>query len=210
MFNLNNINQKYLIGADESGAGCNAGILTVVAVKAPVNWKISGLNDSKKLSKNRRATLFEELSTLTKLAKIAKPHESHFAYSLAISTNDEIDQLGLAACLDKCYKTAIINLYDQDSYVIWDGNRHIKGIESICTTNTYTSLIKADSQIPHVMAASIIAKHYKDTDMAKKHLQYPQYNWINNSGYPTKDHKEAIKSYGYNEFHRRSYNIKLD
>lgn len=194
---------KYIIGADEAGCGNIAGLLCVVAVKAPKDWTMTGLNDSKKLSEKKRHSLLNDLMKLVQANQIS--------YALASKSNLEIDSHGLAAGLDSSYKEVIKELYDEESYVIWDGSRYIRGIESICKPNTYKSMIKADASLPQAMAASIIAKCYRDYDIKDKlHWEYPQYNWRKNAGYPTAEHLKAIKTYGYSPYHRKSYNIKLD
>lgn len=191
---------NYLIGADESGAGPFAGLLTVVAVKANQDWTMEGLNDSKKLSAKKREVLLSKLMSLV---------GKEITYSLSFKTSSEIDADGLALSLDKSYLQVIKEQYCTSSNVIWDGSRHINGIESICSPNTYKSLIKADAKIPHVMAASIIAKCYRDKDIHEKHIEYPQYNWLKNSGYGTAEHLKAIKEFGYSPYHRKSYKIKI-
>lgn len=194
---------KYIVGADEAGCGNIAGLLCVAAVKAPEGWTMPGLNDSKKLTEKKREKLLLDLLERAKLGEIS--------YSLSSKTNVEIDCYGLAAGLDSAYTEVIKHLYDDQSYVIWDGSRHIRGIEGLCKPNTYESMIKADGKVPQVMAASIIAKCYRDFDIKiNLHPMYPEYNWKSNAGYPSREHKEAIKKHGYSPYHRRSYNIKLD
>lgn len=181
-----------IIGADEVGYGSWAGPLVVCAVKAPVGWSLDGLDDSKKLSAKKRG---EALLSLMK--------ETVIQFSIVEKSNELIDQKGLGVCLKEAYVEVITELLGPEDQAIIDGT------VKLSLGSQVTSLIKADQKIPAVMAASIIAKEYRDDLMHKLHIKHPEYNWLKNVGYGTADHKAAIKKHGMSELHRHSYKIKL-
>lgn len=184
---------SYIIGADEVGYGSWAGPLVVCAVRAPIDWQMSGLNDSKQLTIAKR----ELLSTLLLADK-------EIEYAIVEKPNQSIDTDGLGVCLKQAYVTVVSNLLLPGDEAIIDGTVKLPelGPQVSC-------LVKADTKIPAVMAASIIAKVYRDNLMKNLDGQHPEYNWKKNVGYGTAEHKEAIKKYGFTGFHRKSYNIKL-
>lgn len=189
---------SYIIGADEASTGCIAGLMCIAAVKAEINWKFVGLNDSKKLTQEKRFELRDKLYNLAEKGDIS--------FSLEYKTSAEVDELGLAASMDDCYNKAIRKLYCNDSILVIDGKRKFKGLELI--TKNYKLEPKADGKYYTVMAASIIAKACHDEDIVKLDKEFPEYNLASNSGYVRPDHVEAIKKHGYKYFHRKSYNVK--
>lgn len=187
--------KPFIIGADEVGYGCLAGPLVVCAVRAPKDWALAGLNDSKKLSAKRREAMLLPLMQLVKNGTIS--------YHLATRTNIEIDKTGVAVALKDAYVECFHALYHPDSLIISDGilkfdNLGVDDYDKI-------SVIKADTKVPHVMAASIIAKTSRDYDMHVLHNQYPNYGWDSNVGYGSKDHLQAINQHGPCPLHRFSY-----
>ena len=197
------IYKDYIIGADECGYGSLAGSLVVVGVRAPKNWTLAGLNDSKKLSAKKREAMLLPLMKLVKSNAIS--------YHLAERTNKEIDKVGVMVALKDCYVEIFHKLYTQTSLIITDGNLKFDSLG----VDAYdkVSLVKADTQIPTVMAASIIAKVYRDHEMQREHIMYPNYDWTSNVGYGSKVHLAAIDKYGPTPLHRMSYapmkNIKV-
>lgn len=192
-------NKNFVVGADEVGYGCWAGPLVVCGVKAPKDWSLDGLNDSKKLSEKKRDVMTDKLSSL-----IAK---EEISWALEQRSNVEIDKIGLGVALKSCYVEIFKQLYCQQSLIIIDGNLKFDNLG----VDDYdkSSVVKADTMIPTVMAASILAKTYRDRRMKQLHNQYPQYDWEHNVGYGVAAHKAAIKKYGFSPLHRMSYNIKL-
>lgn len=187
-----------VIGSDEVGRGAICGDVYVCAFKCPDDFTMSGLNDSKKLSKKKREYFDKKLRELT---------DCRFA--IAMRSNDEIDARGISKCLNECYEEAILKLYKPDDIVILDGNvNFLKNVKEINQNNIKLE-IKADGKFLSVMAASILAKVARDTRMTELGKEYPQYNWHKNSGYGSPDHKEAIRKFGFTKLHRKSYNIKL-
>lgn len=189
---------KYIIGADEASTGCIAGLMCIAAVKAEANWKFPGLNDSKKLTQEKRFELRDKLYD-----SVAK---GDIFIALESKTSAQVDELGLAASMDDSYNKAIKSLYCNDSYIVLDGKRKFKGLDDI--TKNYKIEPKADGKYYTVMAASIIAKACHDENIEELDKQYPEYHLKDNSGYVRPNHVEAIKKYGYKWFHRKSYNVK--
>lgn len=197
-------NKNNIIGADEVGYGCLAGSLVVCGVKAPKDWVLAGLNDSKKLSAKKREALREQLLKLSS--------DKIINYHMAERSNIEIDKQGVAVALKSAYVEVFHKLYEPDSLIIIDGILNFKGLG--IDSYDHISVIKADSKYPSVMAASILAKTYRDEKMKELHKLHPNYGWENNVGYGSRDHLEAIAKYGPCELHRFSYapmkNMKIE
>lgn len=184
-----------VLGVDEVGYGCLAGPLVVCGVRAPKNWRIAGLDDSKKLSEKKRHEVGERLSNLIS--------NNTIAFHIAERSSVYIDEVGVAVALKEAYVECFHKLYTSDSLIISDGilkfdNLGVDAYDKV-------SLIKADGKIAAVMAASILAKNYRDSFMKMLHGAYPQYNWASNVGYGSKEHLAAIESHGPSAFHRYSY-----
>ncbi len=189
------INKTYIVGCDECGYGCLAGSLVVVGVRAPKDWALTGLNDSKKLSAKKREAM------LLPLMKLVEGKE--ISYHLAERSNEYIDKVGVYVALKEAYVECFHALYAHDSLIIADGNLKFDNLG----VDAYdkVSVIKADAKYPAVMAASIIAKTWRDDKMHTLHWTYPCYGWDHNVGYGAKDHLEAIDKYGPCPLHRMSY-----
>jgi ribonuclease HII len=186
---------ELIVGCDEVGYGCLAGPLVVCGVRAPMGWNMLGLNDSKKLSPKRRGEM------LLKLMLAVKNGEIH--YHLAQRSNHVIDQQGVAVALKDAYVEVMVALHQPGCLIICDGI--LKFDKLVPSGYNVSSVIKADTKIPAVMAASIIAKEYRDDDMHQLHHRYPDYGWNKNVGYGSKVHLQAIEKYGPTPLHRMSY-----
>lgn len=189
------LDKPVIIGCDEVGYGCLAGPLVVVGVRAPKDWSLAGLNDSKKLSAKKREAMRDQLSNLIESGTIA--------WHLAERSNAVIDKDGVAVALKSAYVEVFHKLYQDDCLIISDGilkfdNLGVDGYDKV-------SVIKADAKYPAVMAASILAKTYRDGKMKILHELHPQYGWDSNVGYGSKDHLAAIEKYGPCPLHRQSY-----
>lgn len=188
-------NHNYIVGCDECGYGSLAGPLVVVGVRAPKDWSLPGLNDSKKLSAKKREALLLPLMKLVRSKEIS--------YHLAERSNTVIDQQGVSVALKDAYVECFHALYQPDSLIISDGilkfdKLGVDGYDKV-------SVIKADSKFPAVMAASIIAKVWRDDKMHQLHFSYPDYDWLFNVGYGSRKHIKAIMEYGPTPLHRFSY-----
>jgi ribonuclease HII len=184
-----------IIGCDEVGYGCLAGPLVVVGVRAAKDWVLAGLNDSKKLTPKKRDAMLLPLMKLVESKEIS--------YHLAERSNEYIDKVGVYVALKEAYVECFHALYAPDSLIIADGNLKFDNLG----VDAYDkiSVVKADAKYPAVMAASIIAKTWRDDKMHTLHWTYPRYGWDHNVGYGAKDHLDAIKAYGPCPLHRMSY-----
>jgi len=189
------IGKTHIVGCDECGYGPLAGPLVVCGVRASKDWSLAGLNDSKKLSEKRRLVMGDKLSDL-----ISK---NEITFWLAERSNVQIDKTGVAFALKDAYVEVFHKLYQEDSLIISDGILKFDNLG----VDVYdkVSIIKADTKIPAVMAASIIAKNYRDGKMKIFHPLHPQYGWDSNVGYGSKTHLDAIAKHGPCALHRFSY-----
>lgn len=187
--------KSIFIGADECGYGSLAGPLIVCGVKAPRNWTLEGLNDSKKLSAKKRELMRDKLKELISKKEIE--------WYLAERSNMHIDKHGVAFSLKEAYVEVFTNLYSDDCLIISDG---ILKFDNPAVANyDMISLIKADTQIPTVMAASILGKTFHDEHMKLAHRMNPNYDWGSNMGYRSKKHLEGLNKFGPSLLHRFSY-----
>ncbi len=197
-------------GTDEAGRGCLAGPVTAAAVILPQNFECDFLNDSKKISENKRDLL--------------KPIIEKAALTFSVIHIDSkiVDEINILNASLKAMQTCILDLNPAPNHIIVDGNRPLiqkKGISyqsgRIFTNPEIdkliaipsTSIIKGDSLYMSIAAASILAKTHRDALMLELHEEFPKYNWKQNKGYPTKEHREAIKEFGLTKYHRLSFKI---
>jgi ribonuclease HII len=180
----------YECGTDEAGRGCLAGPVTAAAVILPENFKSDLLNDSKKVSKKNR--------------EILKPIIELQSISFAVKHIEPliIDKINILNASIEAMQLSILDLKPIPEHIIVDGNR-FKVLNNI----PYTTIIKGDSKYMSIAAASILAKTYRDAYMNKIHEEFPMYNWKQNKGYPTKEHREAIRKYGTTKYHRMSFRL---
>ncbi len=181
---------KLECGTDEAGRGCLAGPVTAAAVILPDDFKNSLLNDSKQLSLLRR----NHLQSLIELEAIA--------YSVSHVMMDEIDKLNILQASITGMHRSIENLKIQPDFIAVDGNK-FRDYENI----PHQCVVKGDAKYLHIAAASVLAKTYRDAFMEKIHEEFPMYNWKQNKGYPTKEHRDAIKKYGITKYHRKSFRL---
>jgi ribonuclease HII len=177
-------------GTDEAGRGCLAGPVTAAAVILPPNFKLPLLNDSKKLTEKQRFALRPEIE-----------HQA-IAYAIAHVYQEEIDEINILNASIKAMHLALEQLSKKPEYIIVDGNR-FKSFQEI----PHQCIIKGDGKYQNIAAASVLAKTYRDDFMEKLGLEFPQYDWKKNKGYPTKKHREAIKKYGITTYHRTSFQM---
>lgn len=174
-----------IIGIDEVGRGCWAGPLVAAAVLLRI--PIDGLTDSKKLSKKRREMLDEQI-------------KEHAEVGIGWVSPADVDRLGLTAATAQAMRNALEQIHVSDAEVIIDGS-----INYLPDVQNTKNLIKADSLVPEVSAASIVAKVARDNYMAKIADKFPMYQFEKHVGYGTAQHLEMLKLYGVSELHRLSY-----
>jgi len=193
-------NYQHLLeaGTDEAGRGCLAGPVTAAAVILPRKFKNDTLNDSKVLTALKRNNL--------------RPFIEKNATSFGIAQvfPDEIDKINILNASFLAMHKALDQLTLIPEFIIVDGNRFnpYQKVPHCC-------IIKGDSKYLSIAAASILAKTFRDAYMEKIHLEFPMYNWKKNKGYPTKEHREAIRKYGITKYHRKTFRqlpdqLKLD
>ncbi len=181
---------KIIAGCDEAGRGCLAGPVVAAAVILPKNFNNKILNDSKLLSKKKRYLL----------RKIIE-EEAH-SFSIGIVSPKKIDEINILNASLLAMHKAIDKLKKQPDLLIIDGNKFkpYKNIKHIC-------IVKGDTKYFSIAAASVLAKTYRDDIMKKLDVKIPCYNWKNNKGYPTKEHRLAIKDNGKSIYHRTSFQL---
>jgi len=180
----------YETGTDEAGRGCLAGPVTAAAVILPQEFELALLNDSKQLSEKTR----EYLRPLIQ--------EKALCYHITNIEPEVIDEINILNASIKAMQECIVKLNPVPEYIIVDGNR-FKAINNI----PHSCIIKGDSKYLSIAAASVLAKTYRDDYMSMIHEEYPMYNWKQNKGYPTMEHREAIRKYGITKYHRKSFRL---
>jgi ribonuclease HII len=197
-------------GTDEAGRGCLAGPVTAAAVILPENFQNNLLNDSKQLSEKIREKL--------------RPIIEDQAISFAVTHlhPKEIDEINILNASMKAMQECILKLNPKPEFIIVDGNRALlaklglkntigkqftKAEIELLKSIPNQSIIKGDSKYLSIAAASVLAKTYRDDYMNQIHEEFPMYNWKKNKGYPTQEHREAIRKYGTTKYHRMSFRL---
>jgi len=180
-------------GTDEAGRGCLAGPVTAAAVILPDDFKHNLLNDSKQLTEKHR----NELRFIIE--------EKAISFSVTHLDSLVIDEINILNASIKAMQESITKLAPAPLYIIVDGNR-FKPIQNI----PHTCIIKGDAEYMSIAAASILAKTYRDEYMCMIHEEFPMYNWKQNKGYPTPEHRDAIRKYGTTKYHRMSFKLLPD
>jgi ribonuclease HII len=204
------LTQHLEAGTDEAGRGCLAGPVTAAIVILPEGFENKLLNDSKQLSEKAREQL--------------KPIIEESAISFAVTHLEPIiiDEINILNASLKAMQEGILKLNPKPIHIIVDGNRPLLSKNSFkkCSGKIFTdkemqilhsipssSIVKGDSKYMSIAAASVLAKTYRDEYMNKIHEEFPMYNWKQNKGYPTKEHREAIRKYGVTKYHRMSFRL---
>jgi len=184
-----NMGYKIIAGIDEAGRGPLAGPVVAAAVVLPCDYVFDGINDSKKLTPSKRDSLFDVIQ--------------RDAVSIGVGTCsvEEIDEINILNATHKAMNKALENMTLNVSvnFALVDG-LPVKNL-----VVPHMAVVKGDSKIISVAAASIIAKVTRDKIMIKLHEEFPEYNFAKHMGYGTKEHIEAIKKYGISKCHRLSF-----
>ncbi len=177
-------------GCDEAGRGCLAGPVFAAAVIFPADYCNPLLNDSKQLSEKKRMALRPIIE------------QEALAFAVASVSAEEIDSINILNASYLAMHRALDMLKTPAAYIIVDGNRF----------NTYKNIpheciVKGDGKYLSIAAASILAKTYRDEYMHKLALDFPQYDWLSNKGYPTIKHRNAVLELGLTPHHRKTFRI---
>lgn len=178
-------------GCDEAGRGPLAGPVFAAAVILPAGFHNPLLNDSKQMTATNR----EKLRTI-----IEKEAVSWAVVSLDA---DEIDKLNILWASVTGMQRAVRRLDVRPEWLLIDGNR-FRPFDGF----SYTTVVHGDATYASIAAASVLAKTHRDEYMKRLALEYPQYGWERNMGYPTPEHVEAIRKYGFTPYHRKSFHLK--
>jgi ribonuclease HII len=178
-------------GCDEAGRGCLAGPVFAGAVILPKDFRNEALNDSKKLNRKQR----EELRSIVE--------KEALAFAVMSVDNTGIDEINILNASILAMHLALQKLTKPFGYILVDGNR-FKNYKNI----PHQTIVEGDGKYMSIAAASILAKTYRDEWMEQAHMQYPQYDWLNNKGYATPKHRKAIIEIGQCPLHRKSFVLK--
>ncbi len=176
-------------GCDEAGRGCLAGDLYAAAVILPPDFSHPHLNDSKKMSEKRRM----ELRTIIEREAIA--------WAVQPLSPARIDEINILNASFEAMSLAAESLSPSPELLSIDGNRFRTHL-----TIPYNCIVKGDAKYANIAAASVLAKTYRDEHMLLLAEQFPEYGWQKNKGYPTREHRLAIREYGLTPFHRLTFN----
>ncbi len=188
--------QQFLIdgrieaGCDEAGRGCLAGPVTAAAVILPPHFSNDLINDSKQLTEHQRDALRPIIE------------REAVAWAVAMIDPAEIDRINILNASILAMHRAIDQLKVRPEALLIDGNR-FKPYPGI----PHTTIVKGDSKMMCIAAASILAKTHRDEYMRRIASEYPQYGWDKNKGYPTRDHRAAIAEFGTSPYHRMSFRL---
>ena len=176
-------------GCDEAGRGCLAGSVFAAAVILSPDFYHPLLNDSKQMTERQRDLLRPIIE------------REAVAWAVAEITASRIDEINILRASIEGMNVAAANLKVAPQFLAIDGNRFIShnGLP-------YKCIVKGDGKYANIAAASVLAKTHRDEYMLRLHEEYPNYGWDRNKGYPTKEHRMAIREYGLTPYHRLSFN----
>jgi len=189
---LSTFQDEYIeAGCDEAGRGCLAGPVFAAAVIFPLTFQHEILNDSKVLSAVQRYDLRSIIE------------EKALAFAVASASAEEIDQINILNASYLAMHRALDTLKVKAQYILVDGNR-FKKYQNI----PHQCIIKGDGKYLSIAAASILAKTYRDDYMKTLANDHPEYDWLQNKGYPTKKHRDAVLKHGLTPHHRKTFRIR--
>jgi ribonuclease HII len=181
-------------GLDEAGRGCLAGPVVAAAVILPKDYQNELLNDSKQLSKEQRVALRIEIE------------RDALVWAVAEASNHEIDEINILKASFLAMHRAVDKISEKlkPEHLLVDGNRFTP-----YPMLPHTCIVKGDGKYLSIAAASILAKTYRDDIMENLALEYPQYKWQQNAGYPTIFHRKAILEFGFTPHHRMTFKVRV-
>ena len=183
--------QRELIeaGCDEAGRGCLAGSVFAAAVILPPDFHHPLLNDAKQMTARRRNALRQIIE------------REALAWSVQEVTAERIDQINILNASIEGMNLALKALSIKPEFIVIDGNRFKTDLET-----PYRTIVKGDGKYANIAAASVLAKTHRDEYMMRLAEEYPMYGWSKNKGYPTREHRMAIREHGLSPYHRLSFN----
>lgn len=181
------------VGTDEAGRGCLSGPVVAAAVILPVDFEHPLLNDSKKLTEKQRDLLRPIIE------------ENALAFGVGIVDEKKIDEINILQASILAMHKSIDKMLLIPDFIIVDGNK-FKPYKKI----PFETIVKGDGKYLSIAAASVLAKTYRDDLMLKLDLEFPAYNWKQNKGYPTKQHRKAISEHGSCKYHRKTFRLLPD
>ncbi len=177
-------------GCDEAGRGCLAGPVFAAAVIFPKGYRNEMLDDSKKLNLAKREALRIQIK------------KDAIAWAVAQVDNEKIDEINILNASILAMQLAVGKLTTKPQFLLIDGNR-FKQYKDI----PHETIVKGDGKFLAIAAASILAKTFRDDFMKKIDLEFPEYDWKQNKGYPVKKHRQGIAEYGITPYHRLSFRL---
>ena len=192
---LENSFSKELVeaGCDEAGRGCLAGAVFAAAVILPPDFAHPLLNDSKQMTERNRNLLREIIE------------REAVAWRVVAVTPARIDEINILNASFEGMTLAVEGLAVQPQFLAIDGNRFRSRLEI-----PYRCIVKGDGKYADIAAASVLAKTHRDEYMMRLAGEYPQYGWERNKGYPTREHRLAVREHGLTPYHRLSFNHEID
>ena len=178
-----------IAGIDEAGRGPLAGPVVSACVVFPPSFFLEGVYDSKAVPADKMETLYGKIIS------------SCVCWAVGMADHQEIDQINIYQAAKLSMMRALEGLSVRPDYVLVDAMK-------LDASSPVESIIKGDQKSFTIAAASIIAKVTRDRLMRKLHEEYPQYGWDRNKGYPTEEHREAVKKHGFSPYHRRTFSVK--
>lgn len=178
-------------GCDEVGRGCLSGPVVAAAVILPPRFKHVDIIDSKKLSEKKRVQMVQLIK------------KKAISWAVSEVSPEVIDEINILNASFLAMTQAVQQLKVRPEFLLIDGNRFRSKLEI-----PFECIIKGDSKIGSIAAASILAKDYRDNLMKRLHDDHPEYGWNTNVGYPTITHRKAIENVGITIYHRRTFNVK--
>ena len=180
-------------GCDEAGRGPLAGPVFAAAVILPKDFHHPLLNDSKQMSERNRNLLREVIC------------REAVAWAVAEITAERIDKINILNASFEGMSQAVRDLSVQPQFLAIDGNRFRSTLDL-----PYKCIVKGDGKYANIAAASVLAKTFRDEYMMRLDAEYPMYGWAKNKGYPTRDHRLAVREHGLSPYHRLSFNHEID
>lgn len=181
-----------IIGLDEVGRGCLAGPVVAAGVIFPVSYKNDALKDSKKMGEKDRR----------ELAEIIK--KDALAWIIKEGSLELIEQKNILWASLLTMEVCVNEIKPNPDYLLIDGNKYVPSLLP------HQCIVKGDDRSASIAAASILAKVYRDSLMETLDLEFPEYNWKSNIGYPTKDHFAGLEKFGITKYHRRGFKLRTE